>query len=181
MGIYFLMNLLLAIFSSNYKARRDQSINKYEIARENYLVSKFHQYDQGNKNYLTKDECRELIVYLLSLDPSHSEENINVDKFVYLLDKDKNDQITLNEFYSYFEVMDLLLVEKRHNARPSHSHSTFQGKLRKIIKNPIYDLCIYIVLIANLIMLFIRDVFEIYGTGKEDIKVWIAVQNFINM
>ena len=179
MGLYFLMNLLLAVFYSNYKNRVEQSINKYEDVRENYLLSKFNDYDNG-KGYLTKEECSRLVVYLMTLDPAHNEENIDVEKFVRILDKDCDGQITQTEFYRYFDVMDMM-----HFHRQEEHHMrvfpTFRSKLKYWIKNPIYDMIIYFILIGNLLMLFIRDWYDTYGAEKKDVINWIIVQITINL
>jgi len=58
MGLYFLMNLLLAVFASNYKSRVEQSINKFVDIREQYLERKFYDFDKQGKGYLTEIECR---------------------------------------------------------------------------------------------------------------------------
>ena len=46
LGLYLFMNLLLAIFYSNYKTRYDQQLNKFVHQRTNYLNCKFEQMDK---------------------------------------------------------------------------------------------------------------------------------------
>lgn len=55
-GLYFLLNLVLAIYYSNYKNRVENTINKFITMRENFLYTKFMEYDKGSKGYLTKHE-----------------------------------------------------------------------------------------------------------------------------
>jgi two pore calcium channel protein 3 len=54
-GLFFLMNLLLAIFTSNYRSRVEESLIKFESVRNAYLENKFKEYG-GEKGYLTKQE-----------------------------------------------------------------------------------------------------------------------------
>ena len=85
-GVYFLLNVLLAVFYSNYQSRVENAINSYVDKRVEYLEKKFYEYDKENKGYLTNKECKKLIIYLLSLDPAHNEKNMDVTKFIKLLD-----------------------------------------------------------------------------------------------
>lgn len=55
-GLFFLMNLVLAIYYSNYKNRVENTINKFIDIRENFLIETFEIYDEGEKGYLTKKE-----------------------------------------------------------------------------------------------------------------------------
>jgi hypothetical protein len=179
-GLYFLMNLLIAVFSSNYKNRVEQSINKFVNVRENYLEKKFFEYDVGNKGYLTEEECKKLIEYLLLLDSSKDIEELNLEEFVMLLDKDSDRKITLSEFYNYFDVMDVMQFERGQKKKKRKRIYKFQKSLCRIMKSPFYDLCVYLVLIANLMSLFVRDWMDQYGGSKEDVIVWIDVQVIIN-
>mmetsp|Transcript_17013 Transcript_17013/g.14943 ORF Transcript_17013/g.14943 Transcript_17013/m.14943 type:complete len:572 (+) Transcript_17013:23-1738(+) len=179
-GVYFLLNVLLAVFYSNYQSRVENSITKYEDKRVSYLEKKFFEHDEGNKGYLTNAECKILILYLLSIDSSHNEDNIDVSKFIKLLDCDGNGKIYLPEFYRYFDVMEILQFEKDRRPKESVRMHSSQAKLRKIMKNPTYDMIVYIVLILNLGTLFIRDWYDTYGGTADQIKTWMSFQFVLN-
>ena len=138
--VFFFLNLLLAVTYSNYKKRVEESIGSYVHVREDYLQDKFFQFDVDKKGYLYVEECKLLIISLLALDPSHDEDNIDVDKFVATLDSNINGEITLKEFYSYFDVMDILQFEQKYRDKEYKTISNFQTKLRKIMQNPFFDL-----------------------------------------
>ena len=76
---------------------------------------------------------------MLSLDPAHNERNIDISKFTQLLDTDSNGRIYIQEFYRYFDVMDMLQLGQEVMPKDLKRMPKFQSKLRKYMKNPIYD------------------------------------------
>lgn len=50
------MNLLLAIFYSNFKIRFAQNIENNEEKRSIFLLKLFRKYDSNSKGYLSKEE-----------------------------------------------------------------------------------------------------------------------------
>lgn len=54
-GLYLLLNLMLAVFYNSYKTRVEEKINKYDIVRENFLQEEFNAAGAvlPKKNYLT--------------------------------------------------------------------------------------------------------------------------------
>lgn len=69
-ALFLLMNLLLAIFYSNYKKRYENSISELEETRSKYLNDKFNELDKENKGYLDKQEGFQMIQEIHSLDKS---------------------------------------------------------------------------------------------------------------
>ena len=57
-GVYFLLNLLLAVFYSNYQSRVEESIDNFVDKRIDYLEQKFYEFDEENKGYLVISECK---------------------------------------------------------------------------------------------------------------------------
>ena len=110
-GLFFLMNLLLAVFYSNYKNRVEDSLINFEEERSSYLEKKFNEFG-GEKGYLSPDECTDLLGNLLTKFKDFDESNIDVQKFVSLLDRDTDHKITLQEFYSYFDVIGMLQIQE---------------------------------------------------------------------
>lgn len=51
LGLFLMMNLLLAIFYSNFKNRFEGDIGKFEDVRNEYLLEKFNEFG-GTKGYL---------------------------------------------------------------------------------------------------------------------------------
>lgn len=54
-GLFLLMNLLLAIFYSNYQERVDASIDGFKNNRNTFLVTLFRKYDLKKKEEIDKD------------------------------------------------------------------------------------------------------------------------------
>ena len=55
-GLFFLLNLVLAIFYSNYKSRLERTIKNFIQNREEHMVKMFLHYDVYNNGYLSKDQ-----------------------------------------------------------------------------------------------------------------------------
>ena len=63
LGLFLMMNLLLAIFYSNFKTRFAEKIDKSEKKRSLYLYEQFTKIG-GNKDYLTEFETYKLFVVI---------------------------------------------------------------------------------------------------------------------
>jgi len=116
----------------------------------------------------------------MSLDKTRDGTTVNIEKFVSLLDNDEDGKITIQEFYNYFDVMDMMQFERININGHKKPPSGIQNDLRKIIKHPFYDMGIYIFLILNLVFLLVRDWIDQYGGSRDSIKVWITIQIVIN-
>ena len=57
-GLYFLLNLLLAIVYDNYKTRIETKVNSKNKDRINFIRQYYYAYDLSNKGYLNIDECK---------------------------------------------------------------------------------------------------------------------------
>ena len=66
LGLFLMMNLLLAIFYSNIKFRFEQNIGKSEEKRSDYLFSQFEKYG-GKKGYLNPSETYKLFMVIHGL------------------------------------------------------------------------------------------------------------------
>lgn len=65
-GLFLMMNLLLAIFYSNFKFRFEQNIGNSEEKRSDYLFTQFEKYG-GKKGYLTNQETYKLFMVIHGL------------------------------------------------------------------------------------------------------------------
>ena len=53
-GVFLLMNLLMALFYSNYKDRLTKQMKDFHTERDQYLDEKFEELDKEKKVYLNK-------------------------------------------------------------------------------------------------------------------------------
>ena len=60
-GLFLFMNLLLAIFYSNYQERVEASMDRFTDTRNRYMISLFRKYDSGGKGRMNKEGVRGLI------------------------------------------------------------------------------------------------------------------------
>lgn len=63
LGLFLMMNLLLAIFYSNYKIRFEQNIEEFEVHRNNYLHGQFVSFG-GDKGYLNEFETFKMFMMI---------------------------------------------------------------------------------------------------------------------
>jgi len=62
-----MLNLLLAIFYSNFARRFSNNIDANAPARTEYLIEAFRSFDQGDKGYLNKKETQSFFDEIHSL------------------------------------------------------------------------------------------------------------------
>ena len=74
------MNLLLAIFYSNYQERVDASIDKMKEKRNVYLLQVFRKYDTERKGHIEKEGVRHIIgeMHALALGQDKMREEIDM-------------------------------------------------------------------------------------------------------
>ena len=65
-GLFLCMNLLLAIFYSNFKQRFEETLGKSEQERSDYLYNKFKELS-GNENYLDKYQTYRMFMMIHGL------------------------------------------------------------------------------------------------------------------
>ena len=66
LGLFLMMNLLLAIFYSNFKTRFEEKFVRFEKKRSMYLYEQFTKI-AGGKKHLTEFETYKLFVVIHSL------------------------------------------------------------------------------------------------------------------
>jgi hypothetical protein len=69
-GVFLLMNLLMALFYSNYKDRLTKQMKEFHTERDQYLEEKFDELDKEQKGYLNKQETFEMFKQIHQLDQS---------------------------------------------------------------------------------------------------------------
>lgn len=53
-GLFLLLNLLLAIYYANYKKRFEETIDSFVVERNKFLEGKFDELDAEKKGFLNK-------------------------------------------------------------------------------------------------------------------------------
>lgn len=69
-GLFFFMNLLLAIVYQGYVDRITRQNTKKESQRISLILKFFQEFDSGTKNYLTIDESKKFFAFVFDLDYS---------------------------------------------------------------------------------------------------------------
>lgn len=158
-GLYFFVNIILAIYYSNYKNRVDETLSNFIDRRHEYLKKKFTQYDVTNKGYLRLDQFKLLICEILKISPKKNSKFINLDKIISMFDT-VNGRISCDDFIEYFDIVDALQIQPKVLKEPMIQSSHFIHKLKKIIKHPAYDAVVSVFIVLNLLVLFSIDALE---------------------
>ena len=111
LGVYFLMNLLLAIFYNNYKQRGANTLERFDNSRLGFLRRLFNRIDRNERGYITRGEAHELISRLIRLDrgiPSHL---VSGNQVVSRLDTACSGRIQLTESLKFYDLVDSIVEE----------------------------------------------------------------------
>lgn len=179
-GLFFMLNLILAIYYSNYKNRVEESINSFISHREEHLMTKFKEYDLQNKGYLTSEQCKNLVWELLKLDKK-SKKSINVQRVANIFDEKCHGKITGKDFLNYFDLMDILQLKSQDTTIFKTKHSKYRQLVKKIVKNPFYECAVYIFICLNFSLIFCWDYMDTYGSDRTTALTWVYTQLAINM
>lgn len=73
-GVFFLMNVLLAVIFDNYKRRVQWTSDSRGKERIEYIEKFFDKYDEGHKGYLTIYEAKAFFGYVLDFNYRDSDD-----------------------------------------------------------------------------------------------------------
>ena len=104
MGVFFMMNLILATFYSNYKNRVDRTLNDFMEERKNYLISKFNQYDFTGRGYLTPAEFKTLVAEFVRFNKNDKDSELDIQKISNMFDPNNEGKISLQSFIKNFDI-----------------------------------------------------------------------------
>ena len=122
-GLFMLMNLLLAIFYSNYQERVDAAIDKFMNQRNEFLIRLFRKYvddeDENAKGGINKKAVEELTKEIHSLINGHDSKKEDIDmtplqfeQIYKLLDKNNNGYMDPIEMIDLIQAYETWLYEK---------------------------------------------------------------------
>ena len=119
-GLFLLMNLLLAIFYSNYQERVEASIDKFKEKRNVFLIKLFRQYDKKNEKKIDKEGVYEIAKELHSLVGNKDSvqefdmSDLQFEHVFKLIDKDHSGYLDPIEMIDLFKVYETWLYEKQY-------------------------------------------------------------------
>jgi two pore calcium channel protein len=73
-GLYFLLNVLLAIVFDNYKSRIEAQCSKKANKRTELVIQHYVCYDREGKGYLTIDESKKFFALLMDLNYANKQD-----------------------------------------------------------------------------------------------------------
>jgi len=99
-GLYLLLNLLLAVFYNHYKNRLTKKTSKFENQRKQFFEQKFSKIDSQDRGYITIQEFRK------HFGNRFLKRNKYVRKFLKTIEKENGGQIALEDYNLIFEFME---------------------------------------------------------------------------
>jgi hypothetical protein len=67
-GLYFLLNVLLAVVFDNYKKKLEERVSQKQEMRSEYISHFFFKYDKGLKGFLDVEESKPFLQIIMNLD-----------------------------------------------------------------------------------------------------------------
>jgi len=170
LGLFFLMNLVLAVFYNNYRSEIERIAENFVAVRSNFLENAFLILDENQKGFIDSVTLYELLDGL--------SQDLNIEKQQYLevfelLDFHQNGVITREEFEQLFNVLNIVGIEKPQsphffmkNFPNCYREGNFFGKLRRVLESNYFEAAINIVSASNLLAELLDDMFNYY------LKTW---------
>ena len=176
-GLFMFMNLLLAIFYSNYQERVEDAMDRNQKQRNNYLIYLFRKYDSKKNGHIGKEECKAVIEEIHSLNNGLDEKidskemdlsDLQFEQIFNILDKDKSGMMEPKEMVVLIQAYETWLYEKQYKSAMEDLYSdskketistenqTKWKKILNLISSPQYELAMNIVTIINVFIVFIR-------------------------
>jgi len=116
-GLYFLLSLVMAIIYVNYKLLVEDQNERFYEPRNEFLKIKFENFPKKNEEFLTKEECKNLIENLISKLNFKNKHLLDIDFIVTCLDTDNNNSISLEEFQNIFNAINKLVLVNKYKSR----------------------------------------------------------------
>jgi len=177
-GLFFLLNLVLAVYYNNYRSRVENTINKFISIREKFLKNKFQFYDANCKGYLSRREFREMITDLFQLNLK-AVKKTNLNKIASQFSKKCGGQITLEDFLNYFEIMDFVSLDNHYSGVISSKINIRKMRVKHFVMHPIYDAVMNILVALNIASILIKDMMELFDGNSAEVHTWIYIQMII--
>ena len=159
LGLFFLFNLVLAVFYNNYSSQLTEASDKILRNRAYYLEKAWVCIDTEERGYITLPEIKQLLKALN--DDEHDIDRQKVQKIAKRLDADASGQIEAHEFETliYHLKKEGIKKEKPHfmQANLPDLYKT-QGcrNLKKIVSSAYFEAFINVVNVSNLAVLIIE-------------------------
>ena len=199
-----LMNLLLAIFYSNYQEKVGASLDNFKDKRNAFFIRMFRFYDKkengGNETgelpkTVVNDLTKEIHALVAGADEKSKEidmTELQFEQVFKLLDKDKSGTLSPEELIDLIVAYETWLYEKQYkNAMEdlysdSNNQDTLTGdgaglwdRMLRVISSPQYELFMNIVTIVNVFTVFYYALQQ--SKTEDQIRRWIILELTINM
>lgn len=102
LGLYFLLNTLLATIFTNYKKRLQARAAKREDGRTIYLEKYFNICDNDNKGYLNLKQAKSFFKIVLNLDYSEEADRNSLKKIMKIVDPERTNVVMKTTCIDFF-------------------------------------------------------------------------------
>lgn len=180
LGVYFLTNLILAVVYDSFKDQLAKQVGEMDSMRIHILGKAFSLIDKENRQFLDKQQCKELFDELNHYRtlPKISKEDFDI--IFNELDDSGDFKINMNEFTELCNAI-ALRFEKEPSPSwfegcPTFYHSYFSEKLKAFVRSDTFGYIVAFVLVINLVAVIIETTLDIENNSGQ--KIWQEVEVF---
>ena len=111
---------------------------------------------------------------------------ISLDNVIRIMDRFNLGRIERRRFYEWFDILYVLLEIRKRRNKIKHLRNTLMPKwkecISKIYNNNYYSAIIHLINIYSLLLMFWREVMEVYGVSNlEILPLWTSVATIVNI
>ena len=103
-GLFFLLNVLLAVVFENYKKRLEERVTKRGIKRVNYIEKYYSLYDPHDKGFLSVREAKKFFALVLDLDYKDRKDRTAFKKIMKVVDPDSEKFVYKENIVHFFSM-----------------------------------------------------------------------------
>lgn len=103
-GVFFLMNVLLAVIFDNYKRRVQWTSQNRGKERIEYIEKFFDKYDEGDKGYLTIYEAKAFFGYVLDFNYRESDDRKKLQTILKVADPEQAKMLLRHRVIEFFRM-----------------------------------------------------------------------------
>ena len=111
-GLFFLMNVLLAMVYENYKKRVEKKAELKTNKRVGYISTIFQMFDKNQKEYLDLDEAKKFFELVLDFNYKKKEGRAKFRKIMSIIDSDGELRVRKENLIEYFSLPNFLDVDE---------------------------------------------------------------------
>ena len=180
------MNVLIAILYHVYLAEVSDRIQNFKETVQDMLWSIYDKFKTPDERGLTHSQAHEAIVYVLEENTKGEYNKINIESVIKIMDQKNNGKVGRKRFYELFDILYVLLEVENNRKEMKRLESIviprWKINLSYIYKHRLYSGIINMLIILSLLLMFWRELMEVYGVNNSRVlPQWVVVAAIVNL